>query len=378
MYELEEKMEANERSIFDKSRAQTEEKQLYEAITTSIAEALVVINKDKQILMFNTEAEKLIGTKSSAVEYRSYEKIISFFDENKRKIKKDPIKEALEKGQIIHISSRDGFHLKAGSGDLVPVAVNIAPVAEGKSFVKGVAVTIIDISTERELQKVKDEFVYVVAHELGNPIFALDGYLSLMEGREKALGKDGKEILNSAQGINRQLSSLVNDLLEVARNETGRLTFDMEKINLGAILAEVIKNSDFKAREKNIKIVFKNKKAPMAIGNERKIKEVATNLVDNAIKYTKKSGTVEVDVFQHENRVIVEIKDNGVGISPENQKHLFEKFYRVKNKATEGISGTGLGLFIAKQIVEKCGGKIWAISEEDKGSTFYFSLKTTK
>lgn len=378
MAELEEKMEAKERSIFDQSKAQTEEKQLYEAITASIAEALIVINKDKQIMMLNPEAERLTGHKSSAVEYRSYEKTINFYDENGKKIKKDPIEHGLEKGDRINISSKDGFYLKNQAGNLIPVAVNVAPVAEQKSFVKGVAVTIIDISLEKELQKVKDEFVYVVAHELGNPIFALDGYLSLMKAYNKKLDKEGQEILTSATEINRQLSSLVNDLLEVARNETGRLTFEREKINVADILAEVVKNSLFKANQKGVKISSRISKVPNATGNERKIREVLTNLIDNAIKYTPAKGAVHADIYVHDNKVIVSVADNGIGLSPEDQKHLFEKFFRVKSKATQGISGTGLGLFIAKQIVEKCGGKIWATSVEGKGSTFYISLKTAK
>jgi PAS domain S-box-containing protein len=378
MYELEEKMEAKERSIFDQSRAQTEEKQLYEAITSSIVEALVVISKDKQIMMLNPEAEELFGRKSSEVEYRSYEKIINFYDENGKIIKKDPIADGLEKGRTIHISSKENYHLKGKNNTLIPISINIAPVAEGKSFVKGIAITIVDISTEKELQQVKDEFVYVVGQELGNPIFALDGYLNLLKGHSKSLKKEGREILEDTININQQLSSLVNDLLEVARNETGRLTFDLESIDVGKILADVLKASEFKSREKRVKIEFKKTTVLKAIGNEQKIREVCTNLIDNAIKYTPSGGKVLVEAFLHDKKIIVSVKDDGIGLTPDNKRHLFEKFFRVKNKATANISGTGLGLFIAKQIVEKCGGKIWATSEEDKGSTFYFSLKVAK
>lgn len=378
MAELEMKVEEKERSIFDSSKAQTEEKQLYEAITSSIAEALIVISKDKQIIMLNDEAEKLTGRKCSAVEYRSYEKIINFYDENGKKIKKDPIAQGLEHGGLVHVSSKEGFYLKSQSGILTPVAINVAPISADKSFVKGVAVTIIDISAEKELQQVKDEFVYVVAHELGNPIFALDGYLSLLKNYGKNFSKDGKEVLRSATEINRQLSSLVNDLLEVARNETGRLTFDLEPIAVEEILAEVVKNSAFKAKDKKVKLSSRVTKVPRVIGNKQKIKEVLTNLVDNAVKYTPSGGAVHADLYLHDDRVFLSVSDNGIGLSEDNKKHLFEKFFRVKNKNTEGISGTGLGLFISKQIIEKCGGKIWATSEEGKGSTFYISLKIAK
>jgi two-component system sensor histidine kinase VicK len=141
---------------------------------------------------------------------------------------------------------------------------------------------------------------------------------------------------------------------------------------------EVVQNEMFHAKEKKISISITSTKAPKAIGNNQKIKEVITNLVNNAIKYTPTDGTVKIIFNIDNNHLVTSIADSGIGISEENQKQLFKKFFRVKNKETVGISGTGLGLFIAKQIVEKCGGEIWATSKESKGSTFSFSLKTTK
>jgi signal transduction histidine kinase len=115
------------------------------------------------------------------------------------------------------------------------------------------------------------------------------------------------------------------------------------------------------------------------MGDEQKVKEVITNLVDNAIKYTPEGGKVEVWHDKTEDGLVAtHVKDNGLGIDKESREHLFEKFFRVKNEKTQGISGTGLGLFICRQIVEKCGGKIWAESEEGQGSTFSFALKKPK
>ncbi|MDD3481045.1 MAG: ATP-binding protein [Patescibacteria group bacterium] len=376
--ELEKKMSEKERSVFDASKVLAEEQKMYEAIATSLAESLVVVNKDGQIVLFNNEAERVTGNKAEDIEYRSYKKIINFFDEKGRKQKRDLIGESLKKGKVIKTSSKDGFYIKNAQKNLIPVSVNIAPIAAGDSFIKGVAITIEDISYEKELQKVKDEFVYVVAHELGNPIFALDGYLSLLEGKNKKYDSESKKMLTDARKINAELSNLVNDLLEVARNETGRLTFEIEKINLERIAKEVVKNESFKAKKKKIKLSLKPTRAPLAIGNEAKIKEVVTNLVNNAIKYNQAGGKVEIAITEQKGYISLSVKDNGFGMSKEEKEHLFEKFYRVKSKETQEITGTGLGLFISKQIVEKCGGRIWAETEKGKGSTFTFELKKAK
>lgn len=376
--ELENKMNEKERSVFDASKVLAEEQKMYEAIATSLAESLIVVNKDGQIVLFNNEAERVTGNKADNIEYRSYKKIIVFFDDKGKKQKKDLIAESLSKGKVIKTTSKDGFYLKNAQKDLIPISINIAPIASGESFIKGVAITIEDISYEKELQQVKDEFVYVVAHELGNPIFALDGYLSLLETKSKKCDRDSKKMLADARTINADLSNLVNDLLEVARNETGRLTCELEKIDLAKIAKEVAKNEGFKARKKDIKLTLKTTKLPNVIGNEAKVKEVITNLINNAVKYNNKGGKVEITLTEGKSFVALAVRDNGIGMSEEEKEHLFEKFYRAKSKETEKITGTGLGLFISKQIVEKCGGKIWAESEKGKGSTFTFELKKAK
>jgi len=376
MTELEEKMNLKERSATDKSKALSEERQMYEAITASIAEALIVINNDGQIILFNKEAEKITGHTSEKIEFRYYKKLITFYNEDGKKYPKDLISDSLKTGKRIKATSKDRIYMKNSNGELFPVAISISPISDSETFIKGVAVTIADLSAEIELQKMKDEFVYVVAHELGNPIFALDGYLSIVEN--KKFDKETKEMIKDAKRINSDLSSLVNDLLEVARNETGRLTFEISKFDINQVICEVIENSVFKARKKNISIDYKSTKTPDVLGNEKKIKEVMTNLIDNAIKYTPNKGKVNIRTKKINNYLEVSVADNGIGLTKEEQKHLFEKFYRAKNKNTESITGTGLGLFIAKQIVEKCGGSISAESTAGKGSIFTVNLKLSK
>lgn len=369
---------AQQNSIIDKSKALQEEQQLDEAIMSSVAESLVVINSHGQIMVFNKEAEKLTGVKANDVEYRLYRKILRLVDKDGKEISPNPITDALNEGKIIKKNIADGIFLKNSKKELIPISIGLAPIFEKGSRVSGVVATISDISAEKELDKVKDEFVYVVAHELGNPIFALDGYLSVLEDKLKNSSQKNQEILHSARSVNSQLSNLVNDLLEAVRNENGQLVFDTEQIDITSITKEVVDSASFKAKNKKISISYGPSKQPKLLGNSAKIKEVITNFVDNAIKYTPEGGHIDIWHDREEDMIATNVKDNGYGMNDEEQKNLFEKFYRVKNTNTKGIPGTGLGLFICRQIVEKCDGKVWAQSEEGNGSTFSFSLKISK
>lgn len=365
-------------SIMDKSKALEEEQQLDEAIMASVTESLVVINSHGQIMLFNKEAEKITGLKSSDVEYRLYRKIIPLVTKDGKEISPNPITAALHNGKIIKKNIADGLYLKNSKKELIPISIGLAPIFEKDNSIRGVVATISDISTEKELDKVKDEFVYVVAHELGNPIFALDGYLSILEDQLKNTAKKNKEIITSAKNVNSQLSTLVNDLLEAVRNENGQLSFELEPVDIVAIVNEVVDSAKFKAKNKNITISYGASKQPKLTGSPAKIKEVVTNFVDNAIKYTPEGGHIDVWHDRDGDFIATHVKDNGYGMNQEEQKKLFEKFYRIKNENTKGISGTGLGLFICRQIIEKCGGKVSAESEEGKGSTFSFELKIAK
>lgn len=369
---------SQDRTLMDKTRALEEEQQLDEAIMNSVAESLVVINKDGQIMLFNTMAEQLTGLKSNDVEYRLYRKILKFSDKDGHEYNPNPITKCLSEGKIIKLNIKDEVFIKDEKNNLAPVSVSVAPIFGKEHKITGVVATLIDIKAEKELDKVKDEFVYVVAHELGNPIFALDGYLSILATTLKKSDKKSLDILASAQSVHSQLSNLVNDLLEAIRNENSQISFEITPINLNLITKEIVDAAGFKAQTKKIKLNYTESKQPLVLGNEQKIKEVMTNFVDNAIKYTPEGGQVEVWHKQLDDFVVTSVKDNGYGISNDAQKHLFEKFYRIKTEKTQGIPGTGLGLFICRQIVEKCGGKIWAHSEEGKGSIFSFGLKAAK
>ncbi|MBI2637323.1 MAG: sensor histidine kinase [Candidatus Sungbacteria bacterium] len=231
----------------------------------------------------------------------------------------------------------------------------------------------------KEYQALKDEFVFIAAHELRAPVTAIKGYLSMIEeGDAGEVSPKLKEYLTPVSQSNKRLVNLVNDLLEVARQEAGRMTIDVSAVNPAPAILSTIEELKPLAAEKNITVTYDASGAKSILADEARLKEVMVNLLSNAVKYTIGSGTVTIWHEIGDGTLITHMKDAGIGMSLEAQKKLFQKFYRVADERTRSITGTGLGLFIIKQIIEKMNGTIWAESEINKGSTFSFSLPLAK
>ena len=228
----------------------------------------------------------------------------------------------------------------------------------------------------KKLKELEKEFVFIAAHDLRTPVTAIKGYLSMvLDGTFGQVSPSVKDILEKVVHANQRLIQLVNDLLQVARAEAGRIPIKVVAMSVIDPIRQVLNELKPLADEKKISMIYNPSPAisPVLADLER-LQEVMVNLVGNAIKYTLGSGTVTISHEIKDDKLIINIKDTGMGISPEAQKKLFEKFYRVQTDQTRDIQGTGLGLFIVKQLIEKMNGSIRVVSEEGKGSTFSFSL----
>ncbi len=229
-----------------------------------------------------------------------------------------------------------------------------------------------------ENQKLKDEFVFIAAHELRTPVTAIKGYLSMiLDNGFGSVPEKIREPLKITDAANQRLVQLVQDLLEVARSDAGRMQIKLSPLVIGEQVQTVIKELESLAGQKNIALNYKSELSDKKVlADGYKIKEVLINLIGNAIKYTLTGGGIEIShEIDKDNFLTTHIKDHGMGISEENLAKLFKKFYRVESEQTKNIEGTGLGLFICKQIVERMDGKIEVASKVGQGSTFSFSLK---
>ncbi|PIR13886.1 hypothetical protein COV49_00705 [Candidatus Falkowbacteria bacterium CG11_big_fil_rev_8_21_14_0_20_39_10] len=234
----------------------------------------------------------------------------------------------------------------------------------------------------KEVDQMKDEFISIASHELRTPVTSIRGYVSMaIDGSLGPISKKAKESLEMVQKSADRLAGLVEDLLNVSRIEQGRLQVDLKPVEVGAVIREIEEELRVQADEKKLKLLFHPhaEKLPLVNLDSERFKQVLINLIGNAIKYTEK-GQVEIITQLAETGKILEIriKDTGIGMTAEERGRLFEKFYRVQNEKTRKIIGTGLGLWITKQILEMMEGKITVDSIKDVGTQVTLSFPIIK
>lgn len=229
----------------------------------------------------------------------------------------------------------------------------------------------------RELDNAKSEFISIASHQLRTPLTAIKGYISLLlEGSYGKMSPAIQDVLDKVYSVNSRLVQLVEDLLNVSRIESGRIQYAFEPTQIEPVIAELVDMFTPTAKDKHLTLQMNLSKTPLPklTIDANKIKEVTSNLIDNALKYTKEGGvTVSVEARQDAARIIV--ADTGIGIHPEDMKNLFQKFLRSKETTKMVVSGAGLGLYVGRNFIEAHGGKVWAESDgENTGSRFIIEL----
>lgn len=244
------------------------------------------------------------------------------------------------------------------------------------AFEKVVVARQMEAQRSKELLELKDQFVFIAAHELKTPATAIQKGLEKLESKNNAFFIQEKETADKIKENNNRLLSLVQDLLEVARLQGKTIHVVLGPVSIIKAYTEAAQSLEVKMKERNIKITthFEDN-IPTVHADERRLKEVFINFLSNAIKYSDKdNGQVDVKINQKEGRIVVSVSNNGPQISDEDQMHVFQKFWRSKTAQKSKVEGTGLGLFIVKQLVEMMEGKTWFTSQPDK-TTFFVSLE---
>ena len=259
------------------------------------------------------------------------------------------------------------------------VLVHLAPVMLQHDFLGTVSI-FRDITHEVEVDRLKSEFVATVSHELRTPMTSIRGYADiLLLGAAGALNENQSHFLNIIKSNTERLNILVNDLLDISRIEAGRVTLAPQPLDLRDVAEDVLADILRRSQEENKPMAISleaPKELPRVFGDSERVRQILDNLVDNAYHYTPMDGQIQVHIHSENGEVQVDVSDTGVGISPEDQDRVFERFFRGEHPLVLATPGTGLGLPIVKQLVEMHHGRIWMKSNgvPGEGSTFSFTL----
>ena len=277
-----------------------------------------------------------------------------------------------------------GYFLVNLQGQKKPVAFKIITAHSPKNER---IVTFYDITSELEAESEQAEFISTASHEMRTPVASIEGYLGLaLNPKTATIDERAKKYLEEAKKSSQHLGKLFRDLLDVTKLDDKRIKAHLTPIEVTSTVRSIAEGQIPKMSEKNIHFTFGSSSSANMNGgrviNQEVfaavdvdfLREIINNLIENAIKYTNNGGGIWVNVRGDGDRVLINVTDTGIGISPEDSKHVFQKFYRADNSETRTIGGTGLGLYIVKERVEAMSGSTWVESTFGEGSTFYVAF----
>lgn len=341
----------------------SEDKMRMESILLSVADGVVALNNDAQVILVNSEAEKILN--------------LPPFQE----VQGCHVKEVIRNPDIANLLLKSLYtkeELALEITQSIPrnliMEIQTSIIDDEKKERRGVVAVLRDVTRMRELEQAKSDFVSTVSHELRTPLTSIKAYTATLLREDVTFSPDTQsEFLHIIEEEADRLTRLIADLLDVSRIESGKFelkTREFDFINLVRIVVDkVLSQTDIH----EVHTATPDNLTPM-VADPDKIEQVLMNLLGNAVKYSPRGGTIDIEVKEYSNKIECSVKDAGVGIPKEHLVRVFEKFSRVDNRATRGIGGTGLGLYITKSIVEAHGGTIWVESSPSQGSKFHFTL----
>jgi PAS domain S-box-containing protein len=333
------------------------------AILASTSDAVLVTDRDDRVLLANPAAEQAFGIEADTVVGR--------------KVGETELSSTLARvfGRSLSESEALNEEVPLPDGRTLYASASAILSSDGERI--GRVAVMRDITHFKELDELKSDFVATVSHDLRAPLTFMRGYATMLPMVGGLTEKQGEYIDKILQGVG-QMSELIDDLLDLGRVEAG-VGLERKPCHLGAILIEAVDGMRMQAVTKGLALRLEPPEGTAVVaGDAALLRQMVANLVDNAIKYTPSGGTVTVGLSVHDEQAAIHVTDTGIGIAPDDQVRLFEKFYRIKRRDTADIPGTGLGLAIVKSVVERHGGRVWVESELNKGSTFHVLLPLTR
>lgn len=357
---------------------QQEEQQVFaEALFSSIGDGAIATDEFGKITRINPTALRILGFNEKEMIGAWFPKKIVSVHENGEIISliDRPITRAFLTGKTI----AEKTYYRKKNGQIIPVSLTVSPIMlQGKPV--GAIEVFRDITLEFEIDRMKSDFISLASHQLRTPLSAIKTYSHmLIDGYMGDATDAQKKSLHTIVAATNRMNELISTLLNITRIESGNVTITPKMVDVREIAEDVSKEHGLAASEHNISLTLHApvKTAPTIFTDSLLFKEVLSNLVSNAIKYTPDGGKVTLTIRSRRYDILCTVSDTGMGIPKYSQEHIFTKFFRAHNVVKQETSGTGLGLYLVKGLVEALGGKIWFESTENKGTTFYVALPKT-
>ena len=352
-----------------------------DVVINAIDDGVLAISKDGNIELINPSAQQIIGWDQGDALGLNWKSVLKLVTSDGKDVEdlENPIAQSLSKNQPTH---NDKLFLLTSSEKRILVSIVSSPVGTDG---EGIIVVFRDITKEKAEEREQAEFISTASHEMRTPVASIEGYLGLALNPATAhIDEKARDFITKAHESAQHLGRLFQDLLDISKVEDGRMKNSPKVINVNEFLKDIFDGLATKADEKQLNYIF----MPDIIdeGKEKSLqpifyanidpdhfREVVSNLIENAIKYTP-SGEVVVNITGDDKQISVSVKDSGIGIPAEDIPHLFQKFYRVDNSDTREIGGTGLGLYLSRRLAEAMSGNLRVESKYKEGSTFYLEI----
>jgi len=340
------------------------EKERSVAILANIADGIVAVDRDGEVVLWNAAAEEITGVPQEEAIGRTTVQVLQ---------------RQLEAGED---EARSGQRLVSilRGGEEVWLSLSEAVMRDPLGGVAGRIFAFRDISADRMVEHVKSDFVAAVSHELRTPLTSIYGFAATLLRQDIPFGEEERRtFLGYIASESERLTEIVDELLNVARLDAGDLQVELGRIDVGSVVSEVVGTVEESDVLDGHRFEIDLPDEPLAAEADRdKVRQVFSILVENALRYSPQGGKVTVGARRNDDRVEVRVVDEGMGIPAAERERIFRKFYRAESAARDGAAGTGLGLFIAKELVNAMGGRIWVDSTEGQGSSFAFELPAAR
>lgn len=344
------------------------------ALLDGAADGIAVVDKDLRLLRFNKAMQELSGRSPSRVLGGLASVVLQFSSTDGIKLEGDsyPLAAVLAEGGARPPAE---LMLRQPDGGSRWVSGTFSPILDPETAEPILALVILrDISAQKEIDQMQRDFVWIVSHELRAPLTAIRGFAKTLVVKDDELSPQSRrEFLATVNEQAERLTRLVDDLLQVSRIESKRVRVEWTEVALGRLLPDLIGQFHSKWGSRRILVDVDPTLPPVRV-DRAKFDEILINLIDNAIKYSPEHTPIRISATVSGDEIEVAVSDRGFGIAAEDVGQLFQKFQRITTNETRDISGTGLGLYIVKGLVEAHGGRVWVTSAPGAGSTFTFTV----